>query len=89
MTRIAIRHTLSALAAVALATVIASAPTWAEQELEYLKQEKWGATNKPQEPKRNVAPTTNLKSSPSTPCDCSNCSAPYCHEFKDVPDSPY
>jgi len=50
MTRIAIRHTFSALAAIALVSAFATSPASAQsdtshkQEMEYLKHEKWGVS---------------------------------------------
>lgn len=44
MSRLSLRNALSALAAVALASAFAISPASAsEQEMEYLKQEQWGA----------------------------------------------
>jgi hypothetical protein len=77
MTRTAIRHTLSALAALAVVTAFATSPVSAQsdvsnkQEMEYLKQEKRGATNKPNK--------FTTKQRRPVACDCTNCSADHCN----------
>jgi hypothetical protein len=70
MTRTAICHTLSALAALALVSAFAAGPVPAQsdtshkQEMEYLKQEKWGVSQEQKTP--NGLATRRPQQTPTT-----------------------